>query len=29
MELVKSQNSKVIIVGNPKNGLPLVYAGER
>jgi regulator of protease activity HflC (stomatin/prohibitin superfamily) len=29
MELVKSQNSKVIIVGNAKNGLPLVYAGER
>lgn len=29
MELVKSQNSKVIIVGNSKNGLPLVYAGEK
>lgn len=29
MELVKSPNSKVIIVGNTKNGLPLVYAGEK
>lgn len=29
MELVKSQNSKVIIVGNTKNGLPLVYSGEK
>jgi regulator of protease activity HflC (stomatin/prohibitin superfamily) len=29
MELVKSQNSKVIIVGNSKNGLPLVYSGEK
>jgi prohibitin 1 len=29
MELVKSQNSKVIVVGNTKNGLPLVYAGDR
>ena len=29
MELVKSQNSKVIIVGNSKNGLPLIYSGER
>jgi len=29
MELVKSQNSKVIVVGNSKNGLPLIYAGEK
>jgi regulator of protease activity HflC (stomatin/prohibitin superfamily) len=29
MELVKSQNAKVIVVGNSKNGLPLIYAGER
>ena len=29
MELVKSQNSKVIVVGNSKNGLPLIYAGDR
>ena len=29
MELVKSNNSKVIVVGNSKNGLPLIYAGEK
>src|SRR5215471_5163227 len=29
MELVKSQNSKVIVVGNSRNGLPLVYSGEK
>jgi hypothetical protein len=29
MELLKSQNSKVIVVGNSRNGLPLIYAGER
>src|SRR5262245_13984785 len=29
MELVKSQNSKVIVVGNSKNGLPLVYSGDK
>ena len=29
MELVKSTNSKVIIVGNTKNGLPLIYSGEK
>ena len=29
MELVKSQNSKVIVVGNAKNGLPLIYSGEK
>jgi prohibitin 1 len=29
MELVKSQNSKVIVVGNSRNGLPLIYSGER
>src|SRR6478672_4373721 len=29
MELVKSQNSKVIIVGNSKNGLPLIYSGDK
>ena len=28
MELVKSQNAKVIVVGNSKNGLPLIYAGD-
>ena len=29
MELVKSPNSKVIVVGNSKNGLPLIYSGEK
>ena len=29
MELVKSPNSKVIVVGNTKNGLPLIYSGEK
>jgi len=29
IELVKSQNSKVIVVGNAKNGLPLIYAGDK
>jgi prohibitin 1 len=29
MELVKSQNAKVIVVGNSKNGLPLIYSGDR
>lgn len=29
MELVKSSNSKVIVVGNSKNGLPLIYSGEK
>jgi prohibitin 1 len=29
MELVKSTNSKVIIVGNSKNGLPLIYTGDK
>ncbi len=28
MELVKSQNAKVIVVGNAKNGLPLIYSGD-
>ena len=29
MELAKSQNAKVIVVGNAKNGLPLIYSGDR
>ena len=29
IELAKSQNSKVIVVGNPKSGLPLIYAGDK
>jgi prohibitin 1 len=28
IELAKSQNSKVIVVGNPKSGLPLIYSGD-
>jgi prohibitin 1 len=29
MELVKSPNAKVIVVGNSRNGLPLIYSGEK
>jgi len=29
IELVKSQNSKIIVVGNTKNGLPLIYSGDK
>jgi prohibitin 1 len=29
IELAKSQNSKVIVVGNPKSGLPLIYSGDK
>jgi prohibitin 1 len=29
LELVKSQNAKIIVVGNSKNGLPLLYSGEK
>ncbi|HVD94181.1 MAG TPA: prohibitin family protein [Vicinamibacterales bacterium] len=29
MELVKSTNAKVIVVGNAKNGLPLIYSGDK
>jgi prohibitin 1 len=29
MELVKSPNAKVIVVGNSKNGLPLIYSGDK
>jgi regulator of protease activity HflC (stomatin/prohibitin superfamily) len=29
IELAKSQNSKVIVVGNSKNGLPLIYSADR
>jgi hypothetical protein len=29
LELVKSQNAKVIVVGNSRNGLPLIYSGEK
>jgi prohibitin 1 len=29
LELAKSQNSKVIVVGNSRNGLPLIYSAEK
>jgi prohibitin 1 len=29
LELAKSQNSKVVVVGNSKNGLPLIYSAEK
>ena len=29
IELSRSSNTKVIVVGNPKSGLPLIYAAER
>ena len=29
IELAKSQNSKVIVVGSSKNGLPLIYSGDK
>ena len=28
MEIAKSGNSKVVIIGNPKNGLPLIFPGQ-
>lgn len=29
IELARSSNTKVIVVGNPKSGLPLIYAAEK
>jgi prohibitin 1 len=29
IELARSQNSKVVVVGNSKNGLPLLFSGDR
>ena len=29
IELARSSNAKVVVVGNPKSGLPLIYAGEK
>ena len=29
VELSKSANSKIVVVGNPKTGLPLLFSGER
>jgi prohibitin 1 len=28
MEVAKSQNAKVIVIGNPKNGLPLIFPSQ-
>ena len=28
MEIAKSQNSKVVVIGNPKNGLPLILPSQ-
>ena len=29
IELSRSQNSKIVVVGNTKNGLPLLFSGDR
>ena len=29
IELSKSQNAKVVVVGNPRNGLPLLFSAEK
>jgi prohibitin 1 len=29
LELAKSQNSKVVVVGNSRNGLPLIYSADK
>jgi prohibitin 1 len=29
IELARSQNAKVVVVGNTKTGLPLIFAGEK
>ena len=28
MEIAKSQNAKVVVIGNPKNGLPVIFSGQ-
>jgi len=28
MEIAKSANAKVVVVGNPKNGLPVIFSGQ-
>jgi regulator of protease activity HflC (stomatin/prohibitin superfamily) len=28
-ELARSQNTKVVVVGNPKTGLPLIYSADK
>src|SRR6185436_19644344 len=29
IELARSQNTKVVVVGNPKTGLPLIYTADK
>ena len=29
VELARSQNAKLVVVGNPKTGLPMIFSGER
>jgi prohibitin 1 len=29
IELSKSQNAKIVVVGNPRNGLPLLFSGDK
>jgi prohibitin 1 len=29
IELARSQNAKIVVVGNPKTGLPLIFSGDR
>lgn len=29
IELSRSSNAKVVVVGNPKSGLPLIFAADR
>jgi len=28
MEIAKSPNSKVVVIGNTKNGLPVIFSGQ-
>jgi prohibitin 1 len=28
MEIARSQNAKVVVIGNPKNGLPVIFSGQ-
>ena len=28
MEIAKSPNAKVVVIGNPKNGLPVIFSGQ-
>jgi regulator of protease activity HflC (stomatin/prohibitin superfamily) len=28
LEIAKSPNAKVVVIGNPKNGLPVIFSGQ-